>query len=391
MVGVGQRHELGRGPDGVDYAPGPSTKLGWARGRISLDKGKNPPSIDFNPSKQNVAINRKELKMKRVKTPVHCEKVCMVIFASFLMFFGVGTVAKADDYPTKPITLTVPMAPGGGSDTIVRMVAPGMEKILKTPIIIQYKTGGGGTIAYSWLSREKPDGYSIGCYAGSFFLQQYSKKDGAKINGFDFIGTYGLTDSSVAVLSSSPFKTLKDLLDYARKNPGIVTISNSGMGADRHLPAAGIEKMAGVKFTHVPMDGESSALMAMLGGHVTAVLVSTGIVAEHVKSGKARILSVNSEKRMEMFPDVPTLKEQGIDFEYVSSVGLFGPKGIPENRIKMLSDALVISAQSEQFKSMMSQMGFRPVNYDYKQVVKLANDEDLQKKNLLKLVGLYVE
>ncbi len=329
--------------------------------------------------------------MKNVKRLVKCEKIYVVIMISLLVSFNVGSVARADDYPNRPISLTVPMAPGGGSDTIVRMIAPGMEKILKTPITIQYKTGGGGTIAYSWLSREKPDGYTIGCYAGSFFLQQYSKKDGAKIGSFDFVGTYGLTDSSVAVLSSSPFKTLKDLLDYAKKNPGLVTVSNSGMGADRHLPAAGVEKMAGVKFTHVPMDGESSALMAMLGGHVTAVLISTGIVAEHVKTGKARILSVNSEKRMDMFPDVPTLKEQGLDFEYVSSVGLFGPKGIPENRLKTLSDALVKSAQTDQFKTLMVKMGFRPVAYDYKQVVKLANDEDTQKKNLLKLVGLYVE
>ncbi len=329
--------------------------------------------------------------MKSVMELAHHRKVLVAMLAGLLVLFSVGSVVRADDYPNKPITVTVPMAPGGGSDTIVRMITPAMEKLLKTSIVIQYKVGGGGTIAYSWLSREKPDGYSIGCYAGSFFLQQYSKKDGAKIDGFDFIGTYGLTDSSIAVLSSSPFKTLKDLLDYAKKNPGIVTISNSGMGADRHLPAAGIEKLAGVKFTHVPMDGESSALMAMLGGHVTAVSVSTGIVGEHMKTGKARILSVNAEKRMEGYPDVPTLKEQGIDFEYVSSVGLFGPKGIPENRLKMISDALVISAQSDQFKSLMQKMAFRPVHYDYKQVVKLAKEEDLQKKNLLKLVGLYVE
>lgn len=329
--------------------------------------------------------------MKKGATLLHYEKVCIAILASLSVLLGVGSVVRADDYPNKPITVTVPMAPGGGSDRILRMIAPGMEKVLKTPITIQYKTGGGGTIAYSWLAREKPDGYSIGAYAGSFFLQQYSKKGGAKFDGFDFIGTYGVTDSSIAVLSSSPFKTLKDLLEYARKNPGLVTISNSGMGADRHLPAAGIEKIAGVRFTHVPMDGESSALMAMLGGHVTAVSVSIGIVGEHMKAGKARILSINSKERMDLYPDVPTLKEQGIDFEYLSSVGLFGPRGIPENRLKALSDALVKSAQSDQFQSGMKQMGFRPVHYDYKQVLNLVKGEDLQKKNLLKLVGLYAE
>jgi tripartite-type tricarboxylate transporter receptor subunit TctC len=327
--------------------------------------------------------------MKKAKNGVHYEKVFIVTLTSLLVFFSVGNVVKADDYPNRPINLVIPVAAGGPTDQMLRMLTPQMEKILKTPIAIQYKVGGGGTIGYSWLSREKPDGYTIGSFSGSVFLQQYGKTGGVKIDAFDFISNFAYADTCLAVPVNSPFKTLKDLLDYAKKNPGHVTISNSGTGANTHLPAAALEKEAGVKFTHVPMDGESTALMAMLGGHVSAASVSIGLVGEYLNAKKVRVLSVNTEKRMATFPDIPTLKEQGVNFQYGTPVGLFGPKGIPESRLKMLSNAIGISFQSDQFQRFMQTLGFRPVFYDYKQTSEMAKAEDAKILNLYKLVNLY--
>jgi tripartite-type tricarboxylate transporter receptor subunit TctC len=329
--------------------------------------------------------------MKKVKRMVCYENVLIVMLTGLLVLFSVGSVVKADDFPNKPINLIIHMSPGGPTDQMVRMLTPTMEKVLNTPIVIQYKLGGGGTIAYLAVSKEKPDGYTVGSYAASFFTQQYVKTGGAKMATLDFAGNFAEVDNCLAVLSTSPFKNLVELLDFSKKNPGMVTIANSGTGASMHLPAAAIEKEAGVKFTHVPTNGESAALMAMLGGHVTAASLSIGGLTEYFKAGKVRALTINTEKRVPDFPDVPTSKEQGINFVYQNPVGLFGPKGIPENRLKILSDAVAAGFKSEQFQKFMKTVGYRPVNLDYKQTAEMARAYDAKIRDLCKLVGLYQE
>jgi len=329
--------------------------------------------------------------MKQIKKLGHYEKVSIVILISLFVFFSVGRVVNADDYPNKPINLFIAMSPGGPVDQIVRNITPVMEKVLKTSIVVQYKLGGGGTIGYLAASREKPDGYTIGAYAASLFNQQYTKTGGVKIGGLDFVANYVNFDNCLAVAGNSPFKNLKEFLDFAKKNPGKVTVANSGTGASMHLPAAALEKEARVKFTHVPTDGESAAVMAMLGGHVNAASLSIGGIAEYIKAGKVRVLNVNSEKRLAAFPDIPTLKEQGIDFQFENPGGLFGPKGIPENRLKILSDAVGAGFQSDQFQKFMQTVGFTPVFYNYKQTAEMARTYDVKVRDLCKLVGLYQE
>ena len=327
--------------------------------------------------------------MKNRNSLDRCGKV---LFLILFIFFSVGNVVNAaDDFPTKPINLIIAVSPGGPVDQMLRILAPGMEKVLKTPVTIQYKVGGGGTIGYTAASREKPDGYTIGAYTASLFTQQYVKTGGLKIDKLDFIANYVNFDNCLAVAGNSPFKNLKEFLDYAKKNPGTVTIANSGTGASMHLPAAALEKEAGVKFIHVPTDGESAAVTSMLGGHVMAASLSIGGVSEYIKAGKIRILNLNSEKRLAAFPDIPTLKEQGIDFIYENPGGIFGPKGIPENRIKILSDAMGASFQTDQFQKFMQTVGFRPVYYNYTQTAAMAKAYDVKIRGLCKLVGLYNE
>jgi len=319
------------------------------------------------------------------------KKVFIVILASLFVFFSVGNVVKADDYPNKPINWIISMAPGGAADQMARILAPEMEKVLKTSIVIQYKVGGGGTIGYLAVAKEKPDGYTVGTYATSFFSQQYVKTGGAKIGSYDFIANFVNSDGCIAVPSNSPFKNLKDMFDFANKNPGMVTIANSGTGASGHLPAAAIEREAKVRFTHVPTAGESAALTAMLGGHVSAASLSIGGITEHIQAGKVRVLGIYSDKRLPAFPDIPTVKEQGLDFELPNIGGIFAPKGLPENRLKMLSDAVGIGFQSDKFQKFMQTAGFTTLYWDYKQVAEKAKAYDEKIRDLCKLVGLYNE
>jgi len=316
-------------------------------------------------------------------------RVVILIFAGLLALPGLGDQAKADDYPTKPINLLIPMAAGGATDQIMRAITPTMEKVLKTSIVIQYKTGGGGTIAWSWLSRQEPDGYNIGAFTHSLLLQQYGKVGGVKIDQLDFIANAVFADGCLSVRNDSPFKDFKELLDYAKKNPEVVTVSNSGTGAVWHLLAAGVGHRAGVKFTHVPMTGGGPATLAMMGGHVTMSAGAVGEVVKFAQAGKARVLAVATEARSPNLPDVPTLKELGIDFQWGSAAGFIGPRGVPEKRLQILSDAIEKGYQSSQFQDMMRTLGYRTVLTNYKEIPRFIKTEDEKCRELLKLVGLF--
>ena len=318
-------------------------------------------------------------------------KVLVLISASLLVFFNLVGFAQAEDYPTKPVNLMIPFSAGGGTDTIVRGVTPAMEKDLKTSVPIQYKTGGGGTIGWSWLSRQKPDGYTIGTYSFSLLLQQYTEVGGVKIGQFDLIANVAFSEGVLSVRSESPFQNLKDLLDYAKKNPGIVTVSNSGTGGVWHLLAAGVAHQAGVKFTHVPMTGGGPATLAMLGGHVTMSAGTVSEVAKFVRAGKARVLGVASETRSPVLPDAPTLKEQGIDFVWGTPIGFMAPKGTPEKILQILSNASEKGYESDQFQKIMATLGHRTLFYDYKKLPQVMKEWDAKCHELLKLVGLAKE
>jgi len=141
------------------------------------------------------------------------------------------------------------------------------------------------------------------------------------------------------VRPDAPWKSLREFLDYAKKNPDMITVGNSGAGGGVHLIALAFEKTAGVKFNHIPFAGGGPSVTALLGGHINAVTVSPPEGIEHVKAGKLKIIALFAEKRFELFPDVPTVKEQGVDFVMGQWRGLAAPKGTPPDVIKKLHDA----------------------------------------------------
>jgi tripartite-type tricarboxylate transporter receptor subunit TctC len=152
------------------------------------------------------------------------------------------------------------------------------------------------------------------------------------------------------VRSDAPWKSLKEFLDYAKKNPDMITVGNSGAGGGVHLIALAFEKTAGVKFNHIPFSGGGPSVTALLGGHINAVTVSPPEGIEHVKAGKLKIIALFAEKRFELFPDVPTVKEQGVDFVMGQWRGLAAPKGTPPDAIKKLHDAFKQGMDDPVFK-----------------------------------------
>jgi len=315
-------------------------------------------------------------------------KITLTIFITLLAIPNLIAMAKAGAYPEKEISIMVPFAPGGATDLMFRAIGVGLEKELKVPVIYENREGGGGAVGWAWLARQKPDGYITGAFSISLILQQYTGVAGINIDQFTYFGQIGGVDVAISVKADSPFKTLLDLVDYAKKNPGIVTVSNSGTGSLHHLCASGLARKADVQFTHVPFAGGKPAVVAMLGGHVTASGSTVGEVYEFVKAGKARILGIASGERFSLIPDTPTFKESGYDFVFAGINGLIGPKGVPENVVKTLSDALEKAAKSEEYHKTMERFMMKPSYLDHKGYRDWAFSESPKIHELLKQIGL---
>jgi tripartite-type tricarboxylate transporter receptor subunit TctC len=274
-------------------------------------------------------------------------KLMAVAAAVAAMAGAIGTLpAHAQSFPTKSVTLIVPWPAGGSSDLALRAFAEAAQKHLGQQIVIENKAGASGTLGPAQMAATaKPDGYTLSQMPITVFRLPYMTKttfDPTK----DFTYVTGLTGYTfgVVVQSKSPWKTFKELIDYAKANPGKIKYGTPGTGTSLHIGMEQIAKQAGVKWTQVPFKGAAETNAALLGGHVDAVADSTGWRAL-VESGDFRLLVTWGGTRTKNWPDVPTLKELGIDLVANSPYGIAGPKGIDPNVVKVLHDAFAKAVQ----------------------------------------------
>ncbi len=247
--------------------------------------------------------------------------------------------AQAAEFPTKEVQIIIPYAAGGATDLIFRALAATTGKYLGKAVIVVNRPGGGGTVGVTEAAQAKPDGYTLLSAITPLTILPHQVKTTFTYKSFEPIINVVKDPGMFLVRSDSPWKSLKEFLDYAKKNPEMITVGNSGAGGGVHLIALAFEKTAGVKFNHIPFAGGGPSVTALLGGHINAVSVSPPEGIEHVKAGKLKIVALFAEKRFELFPDVPTVKEQGVDFVMGQWRGLAAPKGTPPDVIKKLHDA----------------------------------------------------
>jgi tripartite-type tricarboxylate transporter receptor subunit TctC len=268
---------------------------------------------------------------------------------------GASTAALAQDYPTQPITAVVGFAAGGTTDAANRLVADEAKKILGTEILVQNKPGANTTVAISFIISAKPDGYTIGTSADTGFLRapHMMKLAFDPIADTTPIVFYARSHNFIVVREDSPFKTFRDLLDYAKANPGKLTYGNTGFGSSLYLGFAGVANEMGLTFGNVVFPGDAQVLLAVLGGHVMAGGLSAGPAVPQVKAGKVRVLAVtDGTQRLDDYPQVPTLSEFSKPENVMPSLGLivFGPKGLPPHVVRRLEDAFIRAAHSEAFR-----------------------------------------
>lgn len=293
-------------------------------------------------------------------------KICTSRFTGSILvclFFFVlaGSVWGQAAYPTKPINLLIGYAPGGVVDISERFMAGKAEKILGQPFVVTNNGGGGSSVAYGIVAKKAPDGYNIvgGASTGLVRIPQfrsvpYKMDDFIPIMHF---ATPVLTP--IVVKSSSPWKTFKELVDYAKKNPGKITYSTTGVGSPMHLAMEYVAKQEGITWTHVPYPGAMPAFTALLGGHV-AVNAGAGESVPYIKDGTVRLLANLSEKRVKTWPNTPTLIELGYDI-YNESVFMFAaPKGTPQHIIDKLDNAFRKAMDDPEFAATMAKVEFEP-------------------------------
>jgi len=246
---------------------------------------------------------------------------------------------QAADFPEKEVQIIIPWAPGGATDLIFRALGAATGKYLGKAVVVVNRPGGGSAVGYTEGMKAQPDGYTLTSAVTPLTILPHQVTTAYTYKNFDPIINVVSDPSMFLIRSDAPWKILKEFLDYAKKNPDMITVGNSGAGGGVHLVALAFEKAAGVKFNHIPFSGGGPSVTALLGGHINAVSVSPPEGIEHVKAGKLKIIALFAEKRLEMFPEVPTVKEQGIDFVMGMWRGLIAPKGTPPDVIKKLHDA----------------------------------------------------
>lgn len=269
----------------------------------------------------------------------------------------IGGASQAQDFPVRPITLIVPYS-SGPTDAQYRKLAEIAGRQLGQPIVVDNKPGGNGTIGPVQMSRTaKPDGYTIAASTVSLLRQPHMQKvDWNPLTEFTWIIGLGGYTFAVAVREDSPFKTLGEMVAWAKANPGRLTYGTPGQGSSLHLLMEELAQQAGFEAIHVPYKGGGETTTAMLGGHVMVTLNNVGSVISHVEAKKARILNIFDADRLDRLPNVPTAKQLGYNIVYSSPYGIVGPKNMPPAVVKRLHDAFRIAMDDPGNKALLDSL-----------------------------------
>jgi tripartite-type tricarboxylate transporter receptor subunit TctC len=275
---------------------------------------------------------------------------------------GMGPAVAQDAYPSRSITLINPFPPGGAVDVVGRPFAAVLEALVKQPVVIDTKAGAAGQVGAQFAAAAKPDGYTLLMHIVSISgFAEVDKLFGRqpKFTRADFIPVARFTEGPMVVIvnDQQPYKTLKELVEDAKKRPDEIIFSSSGLYGALHLPTALLMKAAGIKMRHLPTNGGGPALTALLGNNSQVLVSSIAAASPHLKAGKARALACFSEKRAAALPDVPTLKELGYNVQFSLWVGLFAPKETPTAVVAKLREDSRKAVADPKFASAIANIG----------------------------------
>jgi len=267
--------------------------------------------------------------------------------------------AQAQTYPTRPIELIVPFAPGNAPDIVARGLAEGLGKQLGQQVIVVNKPGAGGAIGYKYLDSKKPDGYTMALSSNSVSTGFHSGMMALTHKDFAHVARVCAEYPVLAVRANASYANLKDLVAYARKNPGKLRVGSTSIGSHMHLTAAAFFGEQGVDVTLVPFP-TGGHVTSLIGGEIDAIVTLMASVSQHAKGGPIKVLGVFASARDPVLPDVATANEQGFNFQSDLWRGIAMPKGTPPAVVARMEEALGKVVNSPEFRLLGEKAGFQP-------------------------------
>ena len=306
-----------------------------------------------------------------------------------LLILCIAPLVLADEpYPNRTVNVIVPFPPGGVAELTGRPALHALSKHLRQPFVLINRPGAGGSIGAAAVASAKPDGYTLLLALASVSTNPEADKIAGRAPAFELnqLAPIALLTADPVILmvkSDSPYKTLKDLIDDAKKRPGAINYSSSGNYGTYHIATEMFSTAAGIAMKHIPYAGGGPALIALLGGQVDVGLLGPSVASAQIKAGTLRPLASWGRNRLAALPDLPTLKELGFNVEYTIWSGLFAPAGTPEPVMKALRDGVRAVVADDEFKANMAKLE-TPVNYLDAPAFRKFWDEDA--KRLIEVV-----
>jgi len=296
--------------------------------------------------------------------------------------------AFAQTFPVRPIKLIIAFPAGGPTDITMRSLADNASKVLGQPVVIENKPGAGGTLPAQQLQTAPADGYTLAQIPlGVFRLPYTTKINWDPIKDISYVINLTGYAFGIVVPADSPIKTWTHFVGWAKANPGRLTYGSTGALTSPHLTTELIAQQLGIQLQHVPYKGSADLQQAILGGHVMAAADSTGF-APLVEAGKLRVLNTWGEKRLPRFPDVPTLKELGLNIVQASPFGIAAPRGTPPAVIKTLHDAFKKAMEEPSYVQVLARYDMLPMYMSSAQYAKFAQETFQKEKALVEKLGL---
>jgi len=279
-------------------------------------------------------------------------RLSLLLLVLLFVAFGAGNALGASKFPEKPITIIVHASAGGGSDMFARTIASAVEKnkLLPQPVIVEPKPGGSGGIAFAYVAGKKKDPYYMVTATPTFLTTPIMGLTPVGLKDFTPVANLAFDELVMAVGANSKYKSIKEVLAAAKANPKKISLAVTQLGGPDTICMSMVEKTAGVQFNSVVFNGQADANVALLGGHVDMSVGNPGEMLELVKAGKIRILGIFSDKRMSAAPEIPTMKEQGLDVVFRQNRSLAAPADIPADARKVLEETLYKVTQTDIFK-----------------------------------------
>lgn len=313
---------------------------------------------------------------------------------AMIAFFCISAAAGAQSYPSKLIRIIVPFPAGGGIDSVMRILAPKLNESLGQPIVIDNRTGAGGDIGTELVAKSPPNGYTLLATFSSLATNAalYTRQGFDTVRDLAPVTLIATVPNVIVVNPSLPVKTVKDLIQLAKKRPGEILYASIGPGTPAHLSAELFDTMAGIKMTHVAYKGGPQSLIAIISGESHLTFTTAVITLPHIKSGKLRVIAVTSLKRSSLLLEVPTVDESGLaGYESTAWYALLAPTKTPKPIIEELQREVAKALKLNDVKESLLQQGAEPVGSTPEQLAALIRNDIAKWSKVVKATGAKVD